>query len=793
MMRRPKKNMIHKIALQEILVQKRRNIMIIIAIFLAAFLLSLCGAMVCAIYHSQKNLSHDTFEILFHNMSKQKIETLKKYPDVERVAIINHLIEEVNEDNVSISIDYYDENTYYISRNQYRLLDGRLPESGNEIVASEGYLKKYAPDCAIDDELHLQVGQEQVTFKLNGIVSYTTADESEYSFYITKDFLEGSPYYNPSSSTAYVHFKNADAVSNEELKERGVQIAHDLDTTYDYSALYFNNSKEVSMGTVVLFFCITMIVLFAGVVVIQSVFYISINENIRSYGQLCVVGTTKKQLKDIIKLENVILVLCGAPAGILAGDLIGTGLGSSRITDGFDFISIFSISVLVFLICAGMVMFATAKPVKFITNLSPIEAQKYVGYQNNSAKKRKSYKKMSPFWLTIMNISRDKKKTVRTMISLVFSGVLMLVAASMEVSFSAEQNVRTKMFKNGGSYRIYVNDPEQILKDNPLTKELEQKIISASGSNQVLPIRESAGECDLKAEGLSVEGLCDIISNRGAYEGREDFISRYLVQGNLPQDKNEVLLVDIVQEIRPVSVGDHATLKLGKNKTDVVIAGFFDAAYVGTSDGFKSEDGANVMITKDLAQEMFPETENFEYSWEIITAEDSKEEMQKKLTDLVYDKNISICSFKTEVSYLQAQMNLIWGGVQMISLFILLFAVINLINMLLSNFNSRRWELSVMRSIGLTQKQLNFMFLMESGIYVVISVGITMIAGIPISVFVCKYFGAFIGMEEMAYKFPSIQVLIYGLLLFILQCIFSKLFVKNMNRHTISEQLRSVE
>lgn len=75
MIRRPKKNMIHKIALQEILVQKRRNIMIIIAIFLAAFLLSLCGAMVSAIYHSQKNLSHDTFEVLFHNMSKQKIET----------------------------------------------------------------------------------------------------------------------------------------------------------------------------------------------------------------------------------------------------------------------------------------------------------------------------------------------------------------------------------------------------------------------------------------------------------------------------------------------------------------------------------------------------------------------------------------------------------------------------------------------------------------------------------------------------------------------------------------------
>lgn len=792
MIRQLKPRILKKIAFKEVILQKRRSVMVIIAIMLAAFILSLCGAMSSAFYYSKKNLSYDTFETLFYNLSYEKIKTLEEYPDVERVAVINKLIEEKDEKGATISLEYLDENAYYIGRNQYKLIEGKFPERENEIVASKEYIKKYASDCEIGDNLVLLINQNPIKFKLTGIVSFPVTTEEYYSFFITEDFLKSSLNYNPSSYTAYIHFKDFDTISKEELKERSVKIAQDLDASYDYSALFLNNKEGRSIEKIVLFLCIAIIVVFAGAIVIQSVLYISVNENIRNYSQMCAIGATKKQVKRVIKKESMILILCGAPIGILLGDIIGTVLGSNQLISGFDMISVLGLSIMVFLICFAMVMISAHKPIKLIANLSLIEAQKHIGYQNSTIKKRESYKKLSLFGLTIINVCRDKRKVFRTMLSLVFGGVLMLISASMVVSFSAEQDVQSKLFKNGGTYRLYINNTKQISNKNPLTPELKQEILGLTERCKVIPIREGIGECELNTEDVYVGGLCDVISNDGAFESRADFIEQHLIQGKMPIEKNEILLADIVQEVRPVSVGDHATLKIGNSEMEVTITGFFDATYIGTSNGMEASDGANIMITKDLAQEVSPETENFEYSWEIIIPNKVKAEMKTKIEDLTSDKNLAMCSFETEVSNLQSKMDLIWGGVQTISLFIFLFAIVNLINMLLSNFNSRKQELSIMRSVGMTKKQLNKMFLIEGGIYVVISVGITIIIGTPISMLICKYFGEFIGMGEAAYQFPSIQILLYGVFLIILQSAFSQWFVKSINKLSISEQLHSI-
>ena len=675
MIRQSRTNIIRKIAFKELLLQKRRTTMIIIAIVLAAFILSLCGAMGFAVYHSQKNLSEDTFEVLFYNLSKEKIEALNKYSYIERVALTNNLVKIEDEKGVTISLDYLDDNAYYVGRNQYKLLEGRFPREGNEIVASEEYIKKYAPKCKSGDKLSLQVNQKQFTFKLTGIVSFPTTVEDYYSFFITEDFLESNQYYNSSSYTTYVHFKDSTTISKEEFKERVIEIASDLDTTYDYSALFLKNNREVSIGNIILFLCITIIVLFAGIVVIQSVFYISISEKIRSYGQMCVVGATKEQLKGIIKKESSVLILCGTSIGILLGDIVGTVLGGNRLVSGFDLNSVLGLSGVVFIICAIMVRISTYKPIKLILNLSPIEAQKHIDSTNNSIAERKSSKKITLFWLTIGNIYRDKKKVFRTMISLIWGGVLMLISASMVTSFSAEQSVQKEMFKNGGAHRLYVNDAKLILNENPLTPELEQEITLVDGINEVIPIRESVGECDLKTKDVYVGGMCDILSDTGSFEGQVDFVSQYLIQGKIPTDKNEILLADVVQEVRPVSVGEHATLTIGNSKIDVTIVGFFDATYVGTPNGRNAEDGANVMITNELAQEVFPKTKNFKYSWEVINNNFSNREIQNELLQVISNKNISIASLETEVSHLESQMNLIWGGVQLISFFIMLFAL----------------------------------------------------------------------------------------------------------------------
>ena len=80
--------------------------------------------------------------------------------------------------------------------------------------------------------------------------------------------------------------------------------------------------------------------------------------------------------------------------------------------------------------------------------------------------------------------------------------------------------------------------------------------------------------------------------------------------------------------------------------------------------------------------------------------------MGKALENLVVSHtDIGLDTFEDKVdSY--GYMDVAYGVMQVISWFIFLFGVINLINTTLSNQYSRRQENSVLRSIGLAPKQL---------------------------------------------------------------------------------------
>ena len=96
--------------------------------------------------------------------------------------------------------------------------------------------------------------------------------------------------------------------------------------------------------------------------------------------------------------------------------------------------------------------------------------------------------------------------------------------------------------------------------------------------------------------------------------------------------------------------------------------------------------------------------------------------MGKALENLVVSHtDIGLDTFEDKVdSY--GYMDVAYGVMQVISWFIFLFGVINLINTTLSNQYSRRQENSVLRSIGLAPKQLAQMTVWEGMVYVVSSI-----------------------------------------------------------------------
>lgn len=767
--------------------------MIIIAISLAAFLMSMCGTLFFAFQESQNNMA--TFQASYDNLTEDKIEKLRHQPEIEMVASLYNLGEIKMPEGYSLYLAYMDDAACYIARNQFTLKDGTMPSKENEIAVDREMVNKYFSNTAIGDKISFQINGKSQDFVISGITESSTESQGNYSCYISKSFVENSSNYNPAKYQSYVCFADADSTSKEILKERIASIGKEIGADYSLSFLFFRENMGLSFKNILTFVSLSVLVLFAGITVIQSIFRISINEKIRNFGQLRTLGTTALQIKKMINYESRYLSWLGIPPGIVLGAIVGTVLGSNEFSSGFSPINIPFVMIGVSIICTLMVKLSVRKPLKIAATTSPIEAVRYIAYRNAPMQSRKHNKKISPYSLALLNLGRDKKKTASTLLSLIFGGLLLFISASAAVSNTPEQFVREKFFVNGGSFRIYLSE-ESVGKNetnNPLNESLKEELLNTKGIQKIIPLRDSVGMCHYSINGNATEGMCDIISVQST-EGNFSFVEQHLIDGQMPKNQFEVLLTDGYMELG-ITKGTPIKITNSGEEIECIVSGFFDKSFVGTENGTDAIDPANLIITQELAQQLFTNTENFAYSWEIITDKTYNDEIesaiQQKITSK--EKGLSICSYNDAVEYMESSMNLLFGSLQMLSLLILLFGIINLINMTLSNHQARKQEISTLRSVGLSLKQLYRSLITEGLLYVLVSFGIVLLVGIPIAIPVSKAVGILFGMPNLSYQFPTMQIGGYLLILILLQLILSVWEIRDLKKRSLTEQMRAME
>ena len=782
-----------KLAKESLKSEKRRNFMIIIAISLAAFLMSMCGTLFFAFQESQNNMA--TFQASYDNLTEDKIEKLRHQPEIEMVASLYNLGEIKMPEGYSLYLAYMDDAACYIARNQFTLKDGTMPSKENEIAVDREMVNKYFSNTAIGDKISFQINGKSQDFVISGITESSTESQGNYSCYISKSFVENSSNYNPAKYQSYVCFADADSTSKEILKERIASIGKEIGADYSLSFLFFRENMGLSFENILTFVSLSVLVLFAGITVIQSIFRISINEKIRNFGQLRTLGTTALQIKKMINYESRYLSWLGIPPGIVLGAIVGTVLGSNEFSSGFSPINIPFVMIGVSIICTLMVKLSVRKPLKIAATTSPIEAVRYIAYRNAPMQSRKHNKKISPYSLALLNLGRDKKKTASTLLSLIFGGLLLFISASAAVSNTPEQFVREKFFVNGGSFRIYLSE-ESVGKNetnNPLNESLKEELLNTKGIQKIIPLRDSVGMCHYSINGNATEGMCDIISAQST-EGNFSFVEQHLIDGQMPKNQFEVLLTDGYMELG-ITKGTPIKITNSGEEIECIVSGFFDKSFVGTENGTDAIDPANLIITQELAQQLFTNTENFAYSWEIITDKTYNDEIesaiQQKITSK--EKGLSICSYNDVVEYMESSMNLLFGSLQMLSLLILLFGIINLINMTLSNHQARKQEISTLRSVGLSLKQLYRSLITEGLLYVLVSFGIVLLVGIPIAIPVSKAVGILFGMPNLSYQFPTMQIGGYLLILILLQLILSVWEIRDLKKRSLTEQMRAME
>lgn len=778
-----------KLAKKSLQSEKRRNLMVVIAVALAAFLICFTGIVSTSLTQMQRNQVLDTYEAVWRGVEENDIENLKGVPEFERVGSYYLLGEELSEQGYHASYVYCDAQMMEIAKAQMNLLEGRVPEKANEVVVSEYFLSTYGNNAKIGDTVTLDTESFHGDYVVTGIMDSVNEKEANTcAIILSKAALTEWNGFDPAGYRAYAHFKNSDQLGEELITSYCREIAEE----YQLPNPSMNNkyfayaSKSFDFLPI---FGVIVIVLIGGYIVIQSIFRISINDKIRSYGQLRTIGATPKQIKRIVKREGRKL----GSIGILIGTVLGVCCGFLLFSKGFNAVS-YAVMVSLTLISGWiMVSISIRKPVKIAAGISPIEAVRFTPVQKDIRSRKKNIK-LNPVSMGIANFKRDRKKTISIVASLSIGGILLMVVSSIVLVRSPEQIAR--LYFPDSDYKIYLQDlsEEMLVKGNPLNEELKQEVLSVDGVTDIIVARQSL-HTSIKTDANQNSGICDTLTDQNYA-----MVEAALTEGTMPTDSHSIVIHDqIVAYFEDMGVGSTVEFSSidGKQSIPVTISGVFSTSKMPVifGHGRAHTDGSVFFAPKDLFYELYPEITTFDYSWSIVSNPKKAETVKAELKNIVAEhSNLALDEIDTAIAAEKSQNSAAFGSMQVLSWLVFLFGVINLINTTLSNQMSRKQENSVLRSIGLTQKQLCKMNICEGLCYAFFATLAILIVGFPISIVASREISiATFGGNVVPYKFPVLEMGLFILVLFGMELILSVWTIRRQKKQSLIEQMRAME
>ncbi len=778
-----------KLAKKSLQSEKRRNLMVVIAVALAAFLICFTGIVSTSLTQMQRNQVVDTYEAVWLGIEENDIETLKGVPEFERVGGYYLLGEELSEQGYHASYVYNDAEMMEIGRDQMKLLEGNLPQKANEVVVSEYFLSTYGHNAKIGDTVTLDTESFHGDYVVTGIMDSVNEKEANTcAIIISKAALKEWDGFNPAGYRAYAHFKNSVQLDEELMTSycREVAEEYQLSMPKMNSKYFAYASKSFDFLPIV---GVIAIVLIGGYIVIQSIFRISINDKIQSYGQLRTIGATPKQIKRIVKQEGHKL----GSIGILIGTVLGVCGGFLLFSKGFNAVSYVTTVILTLISSWIMVSVSIRKPVKIAAGISPIEAVRFTPAQKDIRSRKKNIK-LNPVSMGIANFKRDRKKTISIIASLSLGGIILLVVSSVVLLRSPETLAR--QFFPDGDYKIYldseVTEEKTMAAGNPLNEELKQEILSIDGITDIIPSRQSL-HATYKTEIHQAGGMCDMLTDQNYAT-----VEAALTAGTMPTDSRSIVIdYNVVKKNEDMGVGSMVEISFGEGQpsVSVTISGLYAPAKAYSGHGRMHLDGATLFAPEALFHELHPEIASFDYSWSIVNDPKKTDYVGAELKNIVAShSNIALDEINTVIEYEEMTNSFAFGSMEVLSWLVFLFGVINLINTTLSNQIARKQENSVLRSIGLTQKQLCKMNICEGLCYALFATLATLIVGLPASIFACRKMsiGAFAG-NVVPYKFPVLEMGLFILVLFGMEIILSVWTIRRQKKQSLIEQMRAME
>ncbi|MCM1189415.1 MAG: ABC transporter permease [bacterium] len=504
-------NVLKKCCYRSMKENRKRTAVTVVGIILATALITAVACMAESFRASMvayEKAGSGDFHYLFTGVNAENLKIFETNRNVESFGIAEEMGYAVlegcrNQDKPYLYVRALDETG--AEAMALKLVEGRMPENGEELVISRHIRSNGGVDLKVGDTLTLRIGQRlaqgypleqenpyageeetlvhtvEKTYTVVGMAerpssmaeSYAAPGYSVFTYPEESEEARSLEVYVTYTKKALKHGKEVTAgilgISVEEYENAGGGGSDFAQSARENTGVVRWELMRFSMGIMNMLYAMcavaVLIIVIAGVFCIRNSFVISLTEKMKLYGRLASVGTTSVQQRKIVYYEAGFLAAVGIPlgigSGILAAVVIVRVVGG-LVEQGMGFGLVFDMSVPAVILAAAMALltvflsaYGSARRAAKVSPISAIRAGDTVKLSRKEIRCPRLIEKLFGIGgkLAYRNLQRAKVKYRTTVVSIVVSvAVFIGMCSFMELA-----SLATEVYYGSERYQLLVS------------------------------------------------------------------------------------------------------------------------------------------------------------------------------------------------------------------------------------------------------------------------------------------------------------------------------------------------
>ncbi len=837
-----KTDTVFHLAWQRLRYNKSRTLLTGIAILLTTMLLTAIGTVGVASFDMNRQIySLSDYHASFNGLTPKQVQTLSSHIRVEALQTSETFADIKNGKMNGVltftnvlrddRAETADSNTHALT-----LEEGHYPEAENEICSSPVFFRRVGANPVVGGKVTLSFrvnGKGEIQTKdfiISGLMPDMEIDEGiddsrlMWAAFVSKALLqayEDAGFY-AAEPNATLRVYGEEELTFDEMEDRILSVAADIGLEESHVNLnkeYLSTVTDPGTEIIAIVTVICLIIILFSALVIYSIYYVGVITDVQEIGKLKALGASRRQIAGMFYWQGTIVSAFAIPAGLLIGFLLpyllfplvlwayrsGSAI-SSYSRDAVEAVTgqihMFSLPVLFAAAAASLatVVVSLQKPIRMAKKVSPVEA---IRYQENTTdqKSRKGHHTVKVSTLTFANLTRNKRRTAVTILTMGLSCVLFICVSAVLSSVSAEDIARRNIPK--GDFRIsleYAHYFDKEYPENNLDSLVQKNYFSDAFLSQLLAIEgvekvERAPGIILSSTDMESVMYEDYDGRQPlSYFTREDVaeLSAYLEQGSIDYDRmtanNEIVCTHVYSfEQYGLSIGDTFSLTLHDGSREIPFTTTLTALTQPDSNFsflIMTEDTWNSLgLTCDPTTDIYLYADDEHY-----------DSVKESLLELVaVNEYFTLYAMDVELKIGRSGVDLTRNPIYLLLSLIAVIGFINLINTMITSIVTRKKELGILQALGLSDSQLVRMLSGEGLVFTAGTLLISLTLGNFFGYLFYKWAKQEHFMSISRYHYPLWQSICLALVLLGGQLLITLFIGQKMKKESLIERIRNQE